>query len=436
MNKNSQEFDTFIYGQDPRCQFSSDCQQTMCNNNVLVESTTGGGKTLSTVVPNLIHMKHTNPVVLFTKRSTMEKARRVMEKHGYHTSFLNFVDPRPADDGYDPLVHCQTDADIQNLAHTIVFSEKGVGEHDPFWDVSAEQIIEVVLRFVHDGHYNRGCTLLDAVKLLDHIHPEEDFYEETDEAEWTDRSWRGNGNPKAKHPLHYAMRNLQKINEKDFAVWQAFNEGAEQTSASMTSTVNMHMAKTFNSDVREILKLEKQFSFETLLQPQQALFVYTSPVNPATHRFVAIFYHQLFKTLFELGERQPDGRLPYPVHVVCDDFATGCRIPNFDQTISIFREKGISVTMLIQSETQLAGLYGIDAAKTITNNCDTIVYLGGMDLKTCEEVAKRADLPLRDILSMPVGEELFFRRGLAPIRTKRYDTLNDPVYKKYIANAR
>ena len=78
-----------------------------------------------------------------------------------------------------------------------------------------------------------------------------------------------------------------------------------------------------------------------------------------------MFYAQAFKALFEYAESLPSGRLPIPVHVLCDDFATGSRILNFPEYISIFREKQISVTMLVQSESQLESMYGSDDATTI-----------------------------------------------------------------------
>ena len=119
-----------------------------------------------------------------------------------------------------------------------------------------------------------------------------------------------------------------------------------------------------------------------------------------------------------------------PVRVLCDDFATGSRILNFPEYISIFREKQISVTMLVQSESQLESIYGCDDAKTIINNCDTYLYMGGMDLKTGHSISERLNMPLDDVLYMPIGKEYIFRRGQRPIATTRYDIMKDKKYQK------
>lgn len=127
---------------------------------------------------------------------------------------------------------------------------------------------------------------------------------------------------------------------------------------------------------------------------------------------------------------KPSGKLPIPVSVLCDDFATGSRILNFPEYISIFREKQISVTLLIQSESQLESMYGTDDATTIINNCDTFLYMGGMDLRTGRNIGERLNLPLEDVLYMPIGQEVIFRRGQKPIITQRYNVLEDKEYQR------
>lgn len=138
----------------------------------------------------------------------------------------------------------------------------------------------------------------------------------------------------------------------------------------------------------------------------------------------------MFKQLFEYAENCPDGVLPVPVHVLCDDFATGGEILNFPEFISIFREKGISVTLLLQSESQLNQMYGTDNSVTIINNCDTYIYLGGMDLRTAQNVSVRLNSPLDEVLYMPIGQEILFRRGQRPIITKRYEIQKNTLYRK------
>ena len=175
--------------------------------------------------------------------------------------------------------------------------------------------------------------------------------------------------------------------------------------------------------------MEKKIDFEQLATQKTVLFVSTSAVNPALNCFINMFYAQAFKTLFEYAESLTNGRLPIPVHVLCDDFATGSRILNFPEYISVFREKQISVTLLVQSESQLESMYGSEDTTTIINNCDTYLYMGGMDLKTSRSISERLNVPLEEVLYMPIGREYIFRRGQKPIVTNRYDILQNEMYQ-------
>lgn len=80
-----------------------------------------------------------------------------------------------------------------------------------------------------------------------------------------------------------------------------------------------------------------------------------------------------------------------------------------------------------------SNIYGNEKATTIINNCDTIVFLGSMDLETGRNISMRANRPLEDILYMPVGSEIIFRRGMKPISTKRYNIFQNEMYKKVTA---
>lgn len=88
--------------------------------------------------------------------------------------------------------------------------------------------------------------------------------------------------------------------------------------------------------MRKMISLEGKVDFECLACCQTVLFVSTLAVNTALHCFINIFYAQAFKTLFEYAESLPSGRLPVPVHVLCNDFAAGDRIQDFPEYINPF----------------------------------------------------------------------------------------------------
>jgi type IV secretory pathway TraG/TraD family ATPase VirD4 len=233
-------------------------------------------------------------------------------------------------------------------------------------------------------------------------------------------------------------RKFQFLEERDasnFAVsnWKSFKKLPIRTASCVFGTLNTTIDSVFSPELRSMFRMKKKVDFERMGKEKTALCVTSSPVNPAINCFINMFYGHAFKQLFEFGEEQPDGMLPVPVHLLADDFATGCPVPQFDQYISIFREKGISVTLLIQSESQLSSLYGYDAATTIINNCDSYLFMGSNDLVTAQNLSLRANRPLEDVLHMKIGNQILFRRGARPKIGKRYNILENETYKKVTA---
>ena len=211
--------------------------------------------------------------------------------------------------------------------------------------------------------------------------------------------------------------------------WKSFRKLPIRTASCVFGVLNAATSYVFTPELRKIFRLKRKISFERLAREKRALFVTSSPVNPSLNTFINMFYAHIFKELFEIGERRDSGVLPRQIHLLADDFATGCPVPLFDQYISIFREKGISVTLLVQSESQLSSLYGDDKATTIINNCDTYVYMGSNDLETAKNIATRAGILTEECLNMKLANQIIFRRGSKPIFSKRYNIFENKLYK-------
>ena len=78
-----------------------------------------------------------------------------------------------------------------------------------------------------------------------------------------------------------------------------------------------------------------------------------------------------------------------PVHVRCllDEFANIGLIPSFEKLIATIRSREISVSVILQAESQLKAIYK-DNTDTIIGNCDTQLFLGGKEKSTLESISK------------------------------------------------
>lgn len=393
--------------------YSTDCSETGLNNNVLVCGSSGCGKTMSIFEPRLLETFHSSLIAAVTKRRVVEKYKPVFEQRGYIVEDLNFIDPAESNVAYDPLQYICSYADITFLAESIVKADprKDKSSADPYWDDAAISLLSAEIAYTIMT--KDDPTFADVLDL----HNELDFRESGSQITTS---------------LDVRFAYLADTEPNSFAVscWKSFHQLPFKTASCIFGTLNTTIDTIFSPELRKMIAMEKKVDFEELANRKTVLFVSTSAVNPALHCFANMFYAQAFKTLFEYAEGLPGGRLPNPVHMLCDDFATGSCILNFPEYISIFREKQISVTLLVQSESQLESMYGSEDATTIINNCDTYLYMGGMDLKTGRSISERLNAPLEEVLYMPIGQEYVFRRGQWPIRTTRYDILSNEQYNE------
>jgi len=395
------------------CIYSTDSSKTQLNNNVVVCGGSGCGKTMSISEPRLLETNNSSLVITLSKRRLVAKYRPLFKKRGYNIWDLNFVDPAKSNIAYDPLAYVHSYTDIVFLAESIVMAnpkKKNETKADPYWDMASVSLLSALIALVK--HTKRDACFTDVLELHAGMTLDGDAAIETS--------------------LDKKFEQLGKKDPNCFALscWKTFKRTPMRTAGCIFSSLNATLDTIFSPELRKMMAMQRKVDFRQLATEKTILFVSTSAVNPALHCFVNMFYGQMFKDLFEYGERRVDGILPLPVHVLCDDFATGSTILNFPQMISVFREKGISVTILLQSESQLESMYGTNDATTILNNCDSYVYMGGMDIKTARAVSERLDMPVNDILHMPIGKEIVFRRGQKPVITERYDVQRSRLYQK------
>lgn len=163
--------------------------------------------------------------------------------------------------------------------------------------------------------------------------------------------------------------------------------------------------------VRRMMGKRKHLRFADLGHAPTVLFLQMSDTDRSRDALISLFYTQALQELCEEADRQEGSALPVPVRLLLDDFATNVCISDFDKVISVIRSRGISVSLMLQSLSQLDTLYTEPQAATILNNCDHILYLGGHDAKSVEYVAQRCGKSAVDVFTMPRGKAILLESG-------------------------
>lgn len=402
--------ENFILGDG--CSITTDSGITQLNNNIMVVGPSGSGKTMSYAEMCLLKTENSSLIVTLSKRRLVKKYLDFYRDKGYQVFDLNLCDPFASDVSYDPMHNVHITADITYLARSIIMAnpkKKDSKEADPFWDDAAQSLLSALIAY--EMHVKTKPKFTDVLELFSRLHIEDHG----------DR-------------IETSLDNLfDRLNREEpgcfaYQCWKTFRFSPMRTASCIYSALSVTIDTIFTPELQQSMNDKPPVVFERLADERSILFVTTSAVNPSLNAFAGLFYSHAVKQLFEYAESREDGMLPIPVHLLCDDFAVGAQIPDFAQYISIFREKQISVSILLQSESQLRAMYGENDAITIINNCDRYVYLGGMDLLTCQNIAMRLNKPLPEILYMPLGHEYIFQRGQFPVQTERFSITKDPQW--------
>ena len=296
------------------------------NVNVLVVGGSGSGKSASYSIPNAYQMLGS---YVFTdpKGELYDKTAGYLKANGYDIKVLNLVNPENSD-GYNPLMHIQSEIDVDVIANTIIKGQDSDGKgSDPFWDNNAEMLLKSLIYYL---------------------------------------------------PLsHPARTNFQSVEVV---------AGSEKTYSSILSTLQSKLGKFDSQEIANVTSTNT-INFEDIANHKTAVYVISSDTHTAYNFLLTIFFAQMIQQLYNYADMN-GGRLKVPTYFILDEFANIGQIPDFDKKISTSRSRGISFSVILQNLDQLEAVYE-KSYETIMGNCDTHVFLGSNSFKTVEYFSKQ-----------------------------------------------
>jgi len=200
--------------------------------------------------------------------------------------------------------------------------------------------------------------------------------------------------------MEWAERNPDSFASKKYHKIESIMK-SERTWSCILEFANRAIEPFEFKEVHHIFKSENSFDICTLGKKKTVLFLNISDTDRTFDRLANVFHTQALQLLCSLADSNADGRLKVPVRIILDDFASSTVIPDFDKLISIIRSREISVSIILQSLTQLETLYAPPVATTIINNCDHILYLGCQDINTAAYIGQRLGKLPESVLAMP-----------------------------------
>lgn len=389
---------------------SNNTWKTKLNNNDLIVGPSGAGKTRYYVKPNIMQCNE-SMIVADTKGNLHQQLGGLLRDKGYEVMVIDAKNLTESY-GYNPFDFIRYNSkqktyreqDILTVATALT---PITHSKEPFWDFAARQYLTCLIAYTLEA-YGKEEHNLETVQVLLGVMDG--------------------------HIFENLILRLEKQNPESFAVRQyrqfAENRTAERMHASIKGILSEKINPLAFSEVVDIYTAEKRVSFTSISKKKTALFLTVSDTDRSMDRLISLFYTQALHNLCAEADANKDGRLEVPVRFILDDFATNTIIEDFDKLISVIRSREIYVSIILQSITQLNDLYGSHKAKTIINNCDNWLYLGGQDVETIDVIAKKTNKPFDAILAMDLDSAYLLSRGSLGQEVEKYDITLHENYKQ------
>lgn len=385
--------------------------ETGLNNNDLIIGPSGSGKTRGYVIPNILQA-HESLIITDTKGDLCQQTRGILEKRGYTVQEINLTDCITSPYGYNPLDYIRVEngrcheQDVMTVAAALV----PVGNlRDPFWDLAARSMLASMIAYVMERLPERERTMDSVTRLFREM---------------------GTGK------FDQLMSELVEIDPECLAAiqYQMFSLGqkAEKMYASIQGILAEKLSTFTFSGVQFLTDHPCKIHLPDIGERRTAVFLHISDTDRSMDRIAALFYTQALQVLCNSADERRTRRLKVPVRLILDDFAAAADtcIPDFDKITSVIRSREISVSIILQSLSQLEASYGHARAMTIINNCDHLLYLGGQDVETARYIATKANKSTTSVLQMSLDGAWLFSRGEVPRQVQKYDLRDHPLYSE------
>ena len=335
--------------------------ETNSFQNVCLVAKVGAGKTTKYIIPNVLDRadKNCSMVIHDPKGEVRDLTSGYLKEKGF--KIVTF-DVKNIENSYffNPCTEAKNHIELEQIAETIVWSGNPSAK-DAFWNTGAIRILSVLLKCLSFGD-PKYFNLPNLYHLMQNIG---DMGVGLDE--WVfENCW---------DPEDINDRYI--LNE-----WKGAMTGNKEAVNSFISVALTTLKSMTNRDIKLFLS-KTDFPLSNLRQEKTAIFFITPPSNQKYYSFMTSLF---MKSIFNECMREINKNL-LPVYVLYDEFGNSY-IPDFVSVANTIRGYGVSLSIILQSISQLSLRYSKDEAGAIGGAISTNICLSGSDLETCDYFSK------------------------------------------------
>lgn len=332
------------------------------SEHVIVEAPTRSGKGAGIVIPNLLTWQG-SVVVLDVKRENFDASAGFRVHYGQAVYLFNPTDRAGCTARYNPLAHIDRDdaddviIELQKIA-TMLFVAPEHGE--AFWANGARTGFVGVGAWLAETS-DEPLTMGAIYRHLTEGDARSFFKKEL-----------------AKPGLSLSVGCRMALSD--------FAGGSDNSFADIKKTITNVLGLWLNPLV-DAATATSDFNLRDLRRRPMSIYL---GVSPDELDRIAPLYNLLFQQLIDLNVRElPDDTTPVPVLVILDEFARLGRASVIASAFSYIAGYGIRLLPVIQSRSQLRGVYGEHVADEIVANCGVEVAFTPKELRVANDLSER-----------------------------------------------
>ena len=328
--------------------------------NVCVIARVGAGKTSRYIIPNVLDKASgkCSIVVNDPKGEVFAETSGFMQSKGFKIIAINPED-LPNSASFNPLLEAKNDIEIEQVAEILIKAGSGSSSKDQFWDNGATRLISVLLKLLQraGGQDAAYYTLGNLYHLL--------------------QNFGSDGTPLDEFVIQWAY---DPSNPDDSTLWEEWKGATTGNSNAVQSfaLTALTALRAFTNRNLVALTASSSVDLEEIRREKTVIYFITPPHLTEYYGFWTSVF---FRSVFNASMRQMPGPRTLPLYVLYDEFGHST-IPSFVSVANTIRGYKVSLSIVLQSLSQLSSRYGADYARSIQGGFMTYLAYAGSDQDT------------------------------------------------------
>lgn len=330
------------------------------SKNIVKIASTGSGKTSRGIIPNVLDKRKSacSIIVNDPKGEVCATTSAAMQRAGYRVAVIAPGNPEISS-RFNPLAEARDDIELEQVAEIIVRAGNAT-EKDVFWNAGAIRLISALLKALRNAEHSTGQPVLTLANLTFLL-----------------QNFGGDGRPLNNW---MARASINPDDPRDPTLWNEWKGVLTGNPEGVQSFVLNALTALRALSNRNLAWLTSgsDFSLQGMRREKTCLYF----ITPAQHQeYYSFLISVFFRSVFNAAMRQMPGESDLPWHVLYDEFGHST-LPDFVSTANTIRSYKCSLTIVLQSISQLADRYGRETAYAIQGGFNTAMTYPGADPQT------------------------------------------------------